>query len=276
MTTDGPRKAAFETTEILEAILELLPPKQILAMQRVNKQFQAVIKTSPSIQHKLFIRLKVEPEQKWALRMIQGQHLLLDCYFDTANPIEAQSTKTVVPVAVNPLFRIASYFRHLPSAERSRMGADGERLTFDCEKPLKIEQLLNFGRVHFSDPPCAMFEVIFEFTIATKPRTRFGFDRTIRSDIPLTADAVISTALAQTGPVYTYQGSTSTRRYQPLDAVPSDMIKGYEDETGLKARLTVNSFYLRGCIAPSDGERAEVKSRQKAKEDAAASDRQIS
>jgi hypothetical protein len=50
MTTDAARKAVFNTSELLESILVCLPPKTLFGVQRVSKQFQAIIATSVPIQ----------------------------------------------------------------------------------------------------------------------------------------------------------------------------------------------------------------------------------
>ena len=48
----------FETFELLEMILDLLPPRRILAVQRVCKTWQTVIARSTRIQHLLFRKSK--------------------------------------------------------------------------------------------------------------------------------------------------------------------------------------------------------------------------
>lgn len=58
MATEAARKAALETSEIVDAILQYLPAKQLYVLQRVNKTFRAVITTtSPSIKQKLLTSL---------------------------------------------------------------------------------------------------------------------------------------------------------------------------------------------------------------------------
>ena len=69
MTTDAARKAVFNTSELLESILVCLPPKTLFGVQRVSKQFQAVIATSIPIQEKMFLRLSNKPQRSWLLKI---------------------------------------------------------------------------------------------------------------------------------------------------------------------------------------------------------------
>jgi hypothetical protein len=65
LTTDAARKAVFNTSELLESILVCLPPKALFGVQRVSKQFQAIIATSIPIQEKMFLRLRNTPVRSW-------------------------------------------------------------------------------------------------------------------------------------------------------------------------------------------------------------------
>ena len=55
----------LRTTELLEAILEYLPAPTLYSIQRVNRQFQAVILTSQRIQQKLFYRIDNKRPARW-------------------------------------------------------------------------------------------------------------------------------------------------------------------------------------------------------------------
>lgn len=46
----------FSTPELLEAILDQLPPRELLQAQRISRSFQSVIKTSPTLQQALYLR----------------------------------------------------------------------------------------------------------------------------------------------------------------------------------------------------------------------------
>ena len=53
-----PSTETFGIPELLEIILENATPQDVLLWQRVNKMWQAAIKTSPRIQEKLFFRIE--------------------------------------------------------------------------------------------------------------------------------------------------------------------------------------------------------------------------
>ena len=53
-----PSTKTFGIPELLEIILENATPRDLLLWQRVNKSWQAAIKTSPRIQEKLFFRIE--------------------------------------------------------------------------------------------------------------------------------------------------------------------------------------------------------------------------
>lgn len=67
-TTDleVPRSACRDvlgTTELLEHIISFLPMRKIFEVQRVAKQWRNVIGTSPTIEEKMFLRLKTTPKE---------------------------------------------------------------------------------------------------------------------------------------------------------------------------------------------------------------------
>ena len=65
------------TTELLEAILERLPPAATFRAQQVCKHWQAVIKTSSTLQRKLC--LKADPDD--ALTWVNNDTALLNCTY---------------------------------------------------------------------------------------------------------------------------------------------------------------------------------------------------
>lgn len=67
MTTDAPRQAALQTTEILENILSYLPNRNVFGVQRVCRQWKEVTAGSPTIQDKLFLKLRDETPETWIL-----------------------------------------------------------------------------------------------------------------------------------------------------------------------------------------------------------------
>jgi hypothetical protein len=60
MTTDVPRRAALDTTEILENILRFLPPRTLFGVHRVSRQWKGLIARSPRIQERMFLRCQAK------------------------------------------------------------------------------------------------------------------------------------------------------------------------------------------------------------------------
>ena len=74
----SPCQGVLGTTELLEHIISFLPMKKIFTVQRVSKQWRDVVTTSPSIEEKMFLRLKTTPKETcdprltgWPYRALQ-------------------------------------------------------------------------------------------------------------------------------------------------------------------------------------------------------------
>jgi hypothetical protein len=68
---------AFGTPELLEAILAQLPGKDLLLAQRISHRFETAIKSSPSLQQKLFFRaVPLEVRKEWAISSLLRHHFL--------------------------------------------------------------------------------------------------------------------------------------------------------------------------------------------------------
>jgi len=162
MTTDAARKAVFNTSELLEAILVCLPPQTLFGVQRVSKKFQAIIATSIPIQEKMFLRLRSKPQPKWSLRRELGRQ---PYFVETGeHPRHNQCT----PTYMNPFLKLAYGFwrgetsNTLSCAEKFDMHfCESARLVF--EKPVTITMLEGKAPsvldTYLSDPPCDNLEV---------------------------------------------------------------------------------------------------------------------
>jgi hypothetical protein len=60
-------KAVFETTELLENILVLLPPREIFKVHRVSRRFRETTIQSMPLEQKMFLRLRDQPSTLWRL-----------------------------------------------------------------------------------------------------------------------------------------------------------------------------------------------------------------
>jgi hypothetical protein len=67
MITDMPRRAALDTTEILENVLSFLTPVSLFGLQRVSRQWRDLIGSSPLLKEKMFLRVSTRTPDIWRL-----------------------------------------------------------------------------------------------------------------------------------------------------------------------------------------------------------------
>jgi len=72
MTTDDPRRAVFDTTELLESVLNFLPYKTLFVSQRVSRQFRDVITNSVRLQQQMGLRLSGAAKELWTIETVQN------------------------------------------------------------------------------------------------------------------------------------------------------------------------------------------------------------
>ena len=104
MTTDAPRKATFETTELLENILSFLPPKTLFGVQRVSRKFKDVIEKSIRLQQKMFLRSCSGEKQRWAPVRVEGTRRDFTFALASSAAAELSRPKAVTPVQLSFLF----------------------------------------------------------------------------------------------------------------------------------------------------------------------------
>lgn len=208
MTTEVPRRAALDTTEILEKILACLPPQTLFGVQRVSRQWRDLIARSPPIQEKMFLRrvdrvpevwmmtpLKPEPEiPSDEMRVLE----LSECNFRTVSAAEVESgdceskygargTQHLrTPVALNPWLRRRTWLRRSDS------------YLIEAEVSVKLFALTRFAlnsslmNTYLTDPPCEECEVGMAFK---SYHHYILVSATIRSDKPLTLGDVMDRTL---------------------------------------------------------------------------------
>jgi hypothetical protein len=105
MTTDTPRQAALNTTEILENILSYLPNRTVFGVQRVCRQWRDAIAVSPTIQGKLFLRLRGQTPETWLLNNPEEKKFRVAAPADIESPSEVNfgQRPLFMPVTLNPL-----------------------------------------------------------------------------------------------------------------------------------------------------------------------------
>lgn len=144
MTTDAARKAVFNTSELLEAILVCLPPKTLFGVQRVSKQFQAIIATSVPIQEKMFLRVRNEPQVSWLLREQATTSGFKRYFVESASDHPDQNSR--VPTDLNPFLRIRNQSINT-CAERIHGRVAVEQVILKFDQPVSLAMLRKEVRV---------------------------------------------------------------------------------------------------------------------------------
>ena len=109
-------EAVFNTTELMESILALLPLPSLLCVQAVSKQWQTVIRDSLILQQKLFLKPAKDeivwlvditnlPAQQRPLRRDFKSFLRVKALVSRpSEELKAHHGLVVTPVKINPLF----------------------------------------------------------------------------------------------------------------------------------------------------------------------------
>ena len=268
MTTDAARKAVFNTSELLESILVCLPPKTLFGVQRVSKQFQAIIATSIPIQEKMFLRVRNKPQRSWQLKWEKRASGLTDYFVESANPSLVQDMRA--PTELNPFLEL--WYPHMPCTERAGMSI-GVEVKLTLARPVSLNKISNntpsILNTYISDPPPpGNMTVNYAYCF---PRGSLLVYRgmqaheygdgtigdTIRNALEGDGRAVIRTRfeMAPYGAELSPDGESH----------PREVIEHYEQRSGPKAKLergfkNVN-LVLYGMVVPTDDERAAVRSR---------------
>lgn len=243
-----PRDKVFNTTEILEGILECLPANTLLVIQPVNKRFHQTIADSPRIQRKMFLRIDNDHSVFWETdRMNIGSWRLKQ----GLNVNDAPGT-AVTPVVLNPcLERVRPHKSHLI---RSLEG--GEHLTFDRHDTFSYQQFqhLSIGKGFFSDPQGTHIKVKLCFTLGSAVTVHVC--RTVNTNAPLTIEAAITHALDTYGKVPILRKGKTFGNVMKK-GVPRELLNELEHQTGHKVSfpLSETKFQFLGFVAPTDEER---------------------
>jgi len=211
MTNDAPRQAALQTTEILENILSYLPNRNFFGVQRVCRQWKDVIAGSPTIQDKLFLKLRDETPETWILtNPVSFEYIYDHDNFDirtvkkkfriaSAAQVKSRDKTSFgqvplfMPVTLNPLlerWNVTGLWIEEHPVEHAAIFSAEAHLT-------QFAQHGSARATFITDPPCNEVKVMLHYN----PRpSRPGFyflagHVKFRSDRPLTVGDAIDKAL---------------------------------------------------------------------------------
>lgn len=270
MKTDGPRRAALTTTEILENVLSFLPPKNIFSVQRVCRQWKDVIDSSPAIQEKMFLRLQNKAPETWRLteendqpRMVKvpagaiGDDVLHGDWY--SHPMGSYYT----PVTLNPFLRL-----------RASCFTIDERLYRFVSEDAELRHRSQFGQhpsymqTHITDPPCNFLVVTLVYTSSPVSLDFHSVFHVLllKSDRPLTIGELIDKACHERGEATVLDKAAESRDI--LDTTLADAIKDLQEQHKskivLKRRVEIRGTDTleRRAAVPTASEWAAISSRQ--------------
>lgn len=258
MTTDAPRKAVFNTTELLENILLHLPIRSILTAQRVCRQFKELVDTSIHLQTALWMRTK-NVEQTWFHQVTfasqPGPGIFLGVTrnqaFTAKDPTSPWMKHTeLIPAELNPAL-LRSF--ELPEEDAAQRLGDGEYAQFLSPKDLANKQG-SWRKMYLTDPACKSIEGLLRGLLPGRPSCCvWGHRKRVSDSKGLTLGAIVDHMLTTTGGSVVVGSGGNHRRFD--DAVLGQAILHEERESGRKARLVLNSdIYFPGMIIPSENE----------------------
>jgi hypothetical protein len=271
MTTDAARKAVFNTSELLESILVCLPPKTLFGVQRVSKQFQAIIATSVPIQEKLFLRVRNEPQASWVLKEQATASGFKRYFVESASDPPDQNSR--VPTNLNPFLRIRNGSINT-CAGRIHGKLAAEQVILEFDQPVSLTMLREGGpsllNTYLSDPPSEDIKVLYEYLFPDSHRVLVSQNKFEGAQNSGTIGDAIRTAMDGGGrATLDYHSSGLGFDWQTdsrgAAVHPNLVVEHYEnvfDPTAeFKSGIRFVHFGIRDMVVPTDDERAAVKSR---------------
>jgi len=209
-TTNDPRRAALNLTEILENVLSFLPPRMLFGVQRVSRLWKSTIAASPPIQEKMFLRVRTKTPEIWMLTNPkippQDWHLGkerpgLDRKFRMVSETEMRSgagqsrrlRRLFTPVTLNS-------FLHSRQGDIASEWIDSRSHIFwaTLVPTAKFAQHNSFRDTYLTDPPCREVSVYMNYEAHPSPPMLCAVvgHVQIESDKPLTLGDIIDQTLA--------------------------------------------------------------------------------
>lgn len=267
------REKVFRTTELMEGILKSLSPKTLYGIQRVNKQFQAVIAGSPSIQRRLYFRIDNKRVVRWHFREAINRPWLYDRWvFESESVKQTRKMDQITPVAINP-----SLDRLEASEKTTMLFTSSEKETIARGETLQLRHGLKFSlqqldqpqphgilNAFLSDPHCPAIEVHLCFVLGVRRPVFIKFTSTVKSFAPLTIGAIIAEVL-NTESVVRIKRCKIDGHINPREelrtGIPRQVMNELKHKTSFEAYLRPSDSSFRLCrfLAPTPRQRAAVK-----------------
>ncbi|KAK4570248.1 hypothetical protein LTR86_002328 [Recurvomyces mirabilis] len=259
MTVDAPRKAVFNTSELLESILEYLPTKVLFVTQRVSRQFCLAIRGSSKLQDRMLWGSKAQhdPELFTVVQVAAHRYRLVHIEDVTEASSDVKIGVDDVPTVLtrgvlHPLLRAEGWLRD--PVERLLHGNSGQ-FRF-ARRPLLLEAG-SWRELRVSNVACKVAEIRLHWSANPKGGSAgfiFAGCRTEAID-GFTIGGLLDAALDQDRQEYVYHLDGRVRREQGTARSILERLQGI---SGKKIRLQDFNISLKDVIELSDEERAGV------------------
>lgn len=263
----------LRTTELLESILEYLPPTTLHGIQRVNKQFQAVIISSQRVQRKMFFSIDNGPRVSWYFRSQDITDSNNDAlwYLDSGSVKMAKRLDRMTAAKINPSLERLNEEKMSALGFREdvkRIVARGETLRLRHGMKFSLQHIYQPRGImdtYLSDPHCPDMDVDLCFAIGVKLPTLISVSTVVRSSTPMTIGAIIATALNTNTMIHIkwrkIDGHIDSPGSDERRGVPRDLIDELKRQTGHAGletylKTSESSFRLWHFLAPSKAQEA--------------------
>ncbi|KAK4547621.1 hypothetical protein LTR36_000578 [Oleoguttula mirabilis] len=260
MKIDGPRKAVFNTAELLENILVFVHPKKVVAATRVCRQFRDIVATSLKLQQMLFLRLPTQTAETWRLVPSLPTDPPSGAYFDIdKGKPTSPNTRALVPVRLHPFLTLCGPKVYAGGSENSAarlLRAQGERVLFPFKKPLSGSA--PWEQAPLTDPPYKTASITLYWDIKAKPLIRLTVTREVST--------VTGIKLGDLQAALSYKGRTRwwsrpTNLKDMPDSTAVEVLAMLERKHGKKSVFDIESSHvvLEGVVVPTEAEWALMK-----------------
>ena len=249
MIVDAPRKAVFNTTELLENILLQLPARTLFAMQRVSRQFCEAIHKSSGVQSLMLAKPKAQDDtQVFMVGPTRDRRLIRRI------PQNTVSTDFVDPKVLDGAVSI------LPLQEPINATA-AQRTWYGC--PIKLESRTNLDilrpvswqDLYLADVVCKEAKIEFSWQIVSAERTSGRVNGEYRTEVSAgwTVGKLVDAALDQKRETFYYfvNGELRTEENNTVRG----LMQRLENTGGRKVRVNELRIRNKDVILLSDQER---------------------
>jgi hypothetical protein len=242
------REKVLNTIEILEGILECLPAKTLLVVQRVNKRFHETIAESPRIKRKMFLRIENDHSILWEAHYTNES----GWRFKQVNTNVRHPRIWVTPVVLNPFLE---HFRP-PNPAIVALLEGGEQLRVSCQHTFPFEQFehQSIGKEFFCDPQSTTIRAILSFALGSAGI--ITVHATVHSYAPLTIGTTVTRALDTRGRIIIEKrrGHSQSLKSGMKEGVPRTLIGDLKGQTGLEVFFNPprSTFQVIGVVVPTN------------------------